>query len=202
MKSKWLKYFLLGVLCFILSQPLTRIPILGLLSKNFLFSKLNIEYPLVLGFFIALSAGVFEECSRFVFRRFLLKGSNKLNEAISFGLGHGISEALILFLPALSIISISNSQLFLALLERIIAIIFHIGMTIIIWEGFIRGKEYRNLLIAIFSHGLIDFTIPLSKYLGFSISILYGLWIIADIVLLIYIVKIKKYFGGSSHEKL
>lgn len=51
------KLFLFGVLCFVLSQIVIRLPLLNLLRGNVEFSLLSDTYPLLIGFLIALSAG-------------------------------------------------------------------------------------------------------------------------------------------------
>ena len=70
--KKGLLLFFLGAICFIVSQPLLRIPILNHLQSTtdfMLFYTLN---PLFLGILIAFSAGIFEEGFRFIFKSFLL----------------------------------------------------------------------------------------------------------------------------------
>ena len=89
-----------GRFVFIISQPLLRLPILQYLQSSVDFELAYTLNPLLIGVLIALSAGVFEEGFRFVFKRFLLKPDKcSFSQPIIFGLGHGVAEALIILLP-------------------------------------------------------------------------------------------------------
>lgn len=186
-------WFLLGSACFIVSQPLLRMPILQHLqnSTDFLLAyQLN---PLIIGILIALSAGVFEESFRFLFKQFLIKPPKcSFRQPIIFGLGHGIAEALIILLPALSYVPIS--QLGLAILERVLAIILHVSLTIIIWNGFQKNKRVLYLFIAIAMHGFVNSLIPLLSPFVNSILLIEGSLAIIDVILIFYSYKSKKLY--------
>lgn len=198
LKRKFLLFFL-GGLCFTISQPLLRLPILNYLqgSTSFiLFYSLN---PLLTGILIALSAGVFEEGFRFCFKRFALRPVKLgIIEPIIFGLGHGLAEALIILLPYIFILPIES--LYLAILERFLAIILHIGLSIIIWNGFQLNKRYLYLGIAILLHGLINSLIPIFGSSENQILIIESSLALIDILIIIYIFKSRKYYLGE--EKL
>ena len=109
MHGKRILWFFLGAVCFIISQPLLRLPILQYLQSSVDFELAYTLNPLVIGVLIALSAGVFEEGFRFVFKRFLLKPDKcSFSQPIIFGLGHGVAEALIILLPVLSLVPVSS----------------------------------------------------------------------------------------------
>lgn len=166
MKKKKIYIFLLGATCFFVSQILIRIPILTyIVYPSVEFSVWQVKSPIFVGILIAFSAGLFEEGFRFLYRRGLLKSSESLTDAIIFGLGHSLMEIVYIFLP---LISQSGFSLIspLAYVERIIATIFHIEMTIIIWNGFYQNKKYRGLLLAILFHGLLNSIIPISQVVG------------------------------------
>lgn len=188
-----LSLFLLGAICFIVSQPLLRIPILNYLQGKtgfILFYRLN---PLLVGILIAFSAGIFEEGFRFLFKGLLLK-SVKLGilEPIIFGLGHGLAEALIILLPYLSIVPLKS--LYMGIIERILAIILHIGLTVIIWNGFQLDKRYKFLGIAILIHGFINSLIPVFNLNQSRIILIEVFLVLIDILLITYILKSKKYY--------
>ena len=66
--QKYIYIFILGFLCFFISQILLRIPILtNYVYKNINFTIYQIKNPLLTGILIAISAGVFEEVFRFLF---------------------------------------------------------------------------------------------------------------------------------------
>ena len=81
---RYLYLFVLGLLSFLVSQILTRIPLLGILTKNPKFIIFQINNALLVGCLIAVSAGVFEEVFRFLFRRFLVREGVKISEPIIF----------------------------------------------------------------------------------------------------------------------
>ena len=192
MKKK-ISLFLLGSICFIVSQPLIRIPILNYLqgtTKFMLFYRLN---PLLVGIIIAFSAGIFEEGFRFIFRSFISKPVKLgILEPIIFGLGHGLAEAFILLGPV--IFRVPLSSLYVGILERFLAIILHIGLTVIIWNGFQLNKKYRYLGIAILVHGLVNSLIPILSFSQYWIILIESSLAIIDICIIIYIYKSKKYY--------
>ena len=184
---------LLGAICFIVSQPLFRIPILNYLqgtTKFILYYRLN---PLLVGILIIFSAGIFEEGFRFIFRSFLSKPVQfGILEPIIFGLGHGVAEALIVLLPVL--FTVPFSSLYIAILERFLATILHIGLTVIVWNGFQLNKRYKYLLIAIVLHGLVNSLIPIFSMTNNLILLMESSLALIDICIIIYIYRSKKYY--------
>lgn len=191
--KKGILLFFLGAICFIVSQPFLRIPILNYLQNTtrfILFYRLN---PLLVGILIAFSAGIFEESFRFIFKNFLLKPIKiGILEPIIFGLGHGLAEALIILLPFIFIVPFKS--LYLAILERLLAIILHIGLTVIIWNGFQLNKRYKYLGIAILLHGFVNSLIPILSSAKNWIILMESSLVLIDIFIVIYIYKSKKYY--------
>lgn len=185
--------FVLGASCFIISQPLLRIPLLNFLQGKtsfLLFYNLN---PLLTGILIAFSAGIFEESFRFIYKTlFLRRLKLGILEPILFGLGHGLAEALIVLLPALSLVAFQN--LYLAIFERVLAIVLHIGLSLIIWNGFQLDKKYKYLGLAILVHGGVNSLIPIFGGSENSILLIEGALLIIAILILIYIYRSKKYY--------
>lgn len=198
--KKGIMLLFLGALCFIISQPLLRIPILNYLqnkTKFILFYRLN---PLLLGILIAFSAGVFEEGFRFIFKNFLLKEVKfGIVEPIIFGFGHGLAEALILLLPAMSFLPFTS--LYLAIFERFLAIILHIGLTVIIWNGFQLNKKYKYLGIGILVHGLVNSLIPIFSFSNNRIILIEGFLALICIFIIVYIYKSKKYYNLKEEKQ-
>lgn len=159
--------------------------------------------PLTIGILIAVSAGIFEEGFRFLFRQFLIKpGECSILQPIIFGLGHGIAEALIVLIPALSLAPVS--QLGLAFLERVLAIILHINLTIVVWNGFQKNKKFLYLLIAIAIHGFVNSLIPVFSSFPNSIALIEGALAVTDIIMTGYSYYSSKYYvqGRNSHEEI
>lgn len=185
--------FLLGAACFIISQPLLRLPILQSLQRSTDFTLAYTLNPLLIGILIAFSAGVFEEGFRFLFKQFLIRPSEcNISQPIIFGLGHGIAEALIILIPALA--SVPVSQLGLAFLERGLAIILHVTLTVIVWNGFQKKQRALYLLIAIVIHGLVDALIPVFTSFTDSVLLLEGVFAVIDVMLIVYTLYSKKYY--------
>lgn len=162
---RYLYLFVLGFLSFLVSQILTRIPLLGILTKNPKFIIFQINNALLVGCLIAISAGVFEEVFRFLFRRFLVREGVKISEPIIFGLGHSLMEIIYIFAPVILSSGLSVISP-LGIIERVIATLIHIELSIIIWNGFLVNKKYLYLLLAVLLHSICDMLIPLAMSVG------------------------------------
>ena len=124
----------------------------------------------------SLTAGVFEEGARWVAFRFAIK-DHKLENGIMYGTGHGGIESILLvgisvlataitayFYPQ----SLTSTQLdaiaatpawvaFVGVWERLAAIAFHLGMSVLILQSF-RQKQPYLVIVAIASHFFLNFT--------------------------------------------
>lgn len=199
--KKFFKLFLLGMICFAVSQLCLRLPLLKLLNNNLWLYNFQSLYPLLYGFLLTLSAGLFEEGGRFIFRDKFLKENDSKKDAIIFGLGHGLIEVIFVIILSFNNLNLlTSSDIFLGLYERLLAVIFHIGMTVLIWLGFKRMKKYKYLILAIFLHGFFDYFIILKNIFGFSNLILYESWTLLCVIILIFIFKIN--LGGNRNEKI
>lgn len=88
---------LVGAAAFAVSQVLLRLPIMQALSTQAWYQQFAAFSPVLYIILIGgLSAGLFEESARYVGGRFLLREDRSYWDAISFGLGHGICEVLVL----------------------------------------------------------------------------------------------------------
>jgi uncharacterized membrane protein YhfC len=195
-------WFFLGAACFIISQSLTRLPILQQMQQSTDFILVYSLYPLLIGILIALSAGVFEEGARFLFKQFLIKpAASDFSQPLIFGLGHGIAEAFLVLIPALSLVSVP--ELGLAFFERILTIILHVTLTVVVWNGFQKNRRVLYLLIAILIHGLVDSLIPILSPLPNAIFLLEGALVVVDIIMVGYAWYSRKYYTGrNSNEKI
>jgi uncharacterized membrane protein YhfC len=184
----------LGFLCFIISQPLLRFPLLEKLNQNPDFTLAAIANPLLIGILIALTAGIFEESFRFLFKLFLMRPDKcEISQPIIFGLGHGISEVCVIVLPSINAL-LMTGQLPLALLERVLAVVFHVTATIVVWNGFQRNKKALYLLLAVFLHGLLDALIPIFSFFSISLPLLYCVILAFDILMVLYAFHSRKYY--------
>jgi uncharacterized membrane protein YhfC len=199
LKGKRILWFFLGAACFFISQPLLRLPILQHLQQSTDFMLAYALNPLLIGILIAFSAGIFEEGFRFLFKRYLLRPSECLFlQPIIFGLGHGIAEALIILVPAFTLVS--QAQLGLAVLERALAIILHVNLTVIVWNGFQKNKRMQYLLFAIMVHGAVNSLIPILTPFTNAVILIEGALAIVDIILIGYSWHSRKiYVKGEEH---
>lgn len=166
---KYLLWFLLGAACFSVSQPLLRIPLLGLLGGSVWFTMFGTQHPVAAVMMIGLSAGVFEEGFRFLCKRFLLRPARcTMVQPLLFGLGHGGIEAGLVLVPLFSQ-GYALGDLQLALVERVLAVLLHLSLTVIVWNGFQTGYRLRYLAAAIILHGVVDTALPLLVQYGMPV---------------------------------
>ena len=123
-------------------------------------------------------------------------------QPILFGLGHGICEATwILVQPLLGGYPIS--MLTLGIIERFLAIMIHVGLTIMVWNGFQKGQKWRYLFLAIGVHGAVNSSLILFQSLKLTpVQIELCLGVMA-VLLAIYSFHSRKYYtlGGLKNEE-
>ena len=167
------RIFLVGVLFFVISQ-LMEIPIAaGLIGVD-----LGLKGKPILGALIAgLTAGIFEELSRYLGLRFnrTMTKNRTWSGALLYGAGHGGAESILIGLGIIALIIFSlflpdllppelivdgtgtwYAYLFSGL-ERIFAIALHISLAVLVLQVFVR-KRISFLFLAMFYHALVDFT--------------------------------------------
>lgn len=231
-KKKYVKAYFIGMLAFFISQICLRIPILKALYKTAWFTEMVTFYPVLYAIIIAgLSAGIFEEGARFLGFKVGLKKERSWEQGIAFGIGHGGIEAMLIVGIAkvnelLMLISLSNGtfdgskfgvteemiraslqgvNMMIAVMpgvERIFAMMLHVGLTLVVLYGINKGKKLY-LLVAILIHtatnagGVILMQNNLSLYVNI-------LWlIICALSLSIFSIKSNKLFReGKGNEKV
>ena len=155
-----------------------------------------------------LAAGIFEETGRFVAFHFLKKRYNGIGTGISYGIGHGGVEAILLAgLAMISIITMSvvintgnlevlgddpaviaqinalintESSLFLASgIERVIAISAHISLSILVWCAVkIRSKLWLYPA-AIILHAIVNLVPAM-----FQAGVIGNIWLVEGIIVI------------------
>lgn len=160
-KRQWLP-FTLGVLAFTISQVLIRLPLLSYLSQNNTdFMMWGILHPLQYAVFLGLTAAIAEELARYFAMRFFMK-QQQWSAGLFFGAGHGGVEALLLLgLPVVTMLTASaplmagGSLYFLGGLERMMAMLLHIGLSILVLQA-VRHRRLSFLLWAVGLHAAVD----------------------------------------------
>lgn len=67
-------------------------------------------------------------------------------------------------------------------------------ITIVVWNGFQRNKKVLYLLLAVFLHGMLDALIPIISSVTNSVFVIYGAFIVIDIIMVIYAFQSRKYY--------
>lgn len=201
-KGKYIFFFMLGFLCFAVAQPLLRLPLLQMLQQTTGFTMAYITNPLLCGVLVALTAGIFEETFRFLFKAIFMKPARStIRQPILFGLGHGISEVCVMLYPVIPTISMFTlDQLSIVFAERIMALTLHVSLTIMVWNGFQRGRKAACLLSAILVHGLADALIPIISSFSTSVSMIEGAIAVVATGMVVYAYHSRKYYLKEENQ--
>ena len=171
-----LKCILIGVLGFFLSmisEALFLSFITYYISKNS-----DIFYA-----FTGICPGLFEETGKYIFLKYLLSSDKNKNVSISYGIGHGGIECIIIGFSFLSYLfnkdkrnergglkeSITFFTGVMSVFERLFAFILQISLSVIIYKA-IKEKKFHFYIFGIIIHDMIDL-IPLFKLKGILRSI-------------------------------
>jgi len=153
--------YLLGVLAFVSSQVLIRIPLLEFLQTNSVnFIMFSIMQPVFYAIVLGLSAGIFEEIARFIMMNFFMK-QRDWKSGFIFGVGHGGIEAtLFVGIGALNIVftsmaNVYSTDFFIGGIERLFAILLHIGLSIIVLQSVVQ-KRFIYVTLAITIHAFVN----------------------------------------------
>lgn len=155
-------------------------------SMHVYFLRVNFEAsmfldnPWIFATYGAFAAGIFEETGRYLGYRFLLKGRERWEDGIAYGLGHGGIEALLIgglaaaqnlylsfmlnsgSLPAAlemyrSALAGTAPYLFLVSgFERVFALALQVALSLLVLYG-VRRKRFRYVICAVFLHAAVDF---------------------------------------------
>lgn len=172
-KGVW-KFFLAGLIAFFVSQICIRIPLVNLVLPHFAWFATMQENTWLYGLFLGLTAGLFEEAARWIgFRCAMRKGvteaaAESRNQGIAFGLGHGGIEAMllvglndiVLLILVLAgqgeLLGVGPGMILVGGIERLSAMLFHIGASLLVWYGIRKKRSGIWLLLAILLHTVMD----------------------------------------------
>ncbi len=95
-KHRIVRAFFVGALAFVLSQVVTRIPLITFVlpTMNW-YIRLSLD-PVAYGLFLGFTAGLFEEIGRFLLIGLLMKNNRRYVDGLAFGFGHGGIEAILI----------------------------------------------------------------------------------------------------------
>lgn len=193
---RW-RFFLYGALVFLLSQLITRVPLVQIIQGS-LASTFQSNPTLLYVWFVvlALTAGLFEGIGRYVGYRWLVKDNKTWQVGLMYGAGHGGLESMVLvgglaLLGLINIIVLANlppgqspqieavrQQVasldwwtpLLGAYERFITLFFHIALSILVLQTFLRGSLLW-LVLAILLHAAVDMSTLILSQPSFGISL-------------------------------
>ncbi len=150
---------LIGASVFLIFQVLTRIPLIGYVQGTiWYFHYVSFNIWAMVGYW-AFTAGLFEECGRFLAFRYLLSKDLSWSSGVAYGIGHGGVEAMyigVAFVSAVkNIYTAAPLTLLLPGVERLLALFIQIALSLLVLYG-VRNRKYIFLLWAILIHTLID----------------------------------------------
>lgn len=162
----------------------------------------------------ALAAGVFEETARLVGFRFLLKKQTGWESSVMHGIGHGGTEAILvgganaalflavglmtnagqavgeLALIADTVLPMTPGNLLLIGVERMIALAFHVALSVLVFVSVRRPGKRWLYPAAIGLHAMMD--IPAAAYQAGVLSNVYVVeMLLAAFVVLVWIPAVK-----------
>ncbi len=177
---------LLGFASFFVAQPMTRIPLLSILSLQPAFQKFAAAHLVLYAVLVGgLTAGLFEESARLAGAA-LLRRQRGFQGAVSFGLGHGFCEVFLIAGMAqvnnlIVCALVSNPALFaslgspkellvaaqqiaaaapwtfvLSVLERVFAVLYHLFASVLIFWGVRRRRKAAAWGTAVLCHTLFN----------------------------------------------
>lgn len=197
-KRNEFKFWILGVLCFVIFQILLRIPLIQIvLSQQVWFILLSAKSPLGYLFFLSLTAALFEEMGRYLIFKFFMK-KVPLKSIIYFGLGHGGIEAFLLVGLAYvfqDLSAVPQLSVMYAGIERISAMILHVSLSLWVYES-IRLNSKLGLGIALILHLSFNYIAIFMVQLGLSFVYVEGFIALSSIMSLFVVLKVR-----NSHDQ-
>ncbi len=201
-KKGLVKPFVLGALTFIVFQGLIRIPLIQYVLPNMnWYWTMSALYPVWYAFFLGVTAALFENIGRYIMMKLFMKDRMRYMDGISFGLGHGGVEAvLITGINTLAVLIMygpiyDHFSIFLAGCERLCAIIFHVAASLLVLKS-VKNHKPVYLFTAILLHAVFDTGILLLSLAGMSVAHIEIIIAVFGASMLLLAVSMKKNFGG------
>lgn len=171
---KWrggVKLFFIGVATFFISQLCIRQPILAFLQQTAWFQTFSVQHMAAFYFIMALTAGLAEECARYVgFHLLKTPPEPETSAPLCCGLGHGGFEAFIIGINNVLLLVLSSEYVTqlgwtaaLAGVERLSTMLVHVAFSFIVYRA-VGRKRIGFLLLAILLHTACDFSIILMQF--------------------------------------
>ncbi|MCM2534793.1 YhfC family intramembrane metalloprotease [Neobacillus pocheonensis] len=221
-KSFSFKPFGVGILVFVVfAKALESILHLIVLVGNHTTSAYFGKHPFVFALYAALAAGIFEEVGRYFAFRIMLKRFRQWKDGISYGLGHGGIEALLIgtvaSIEAIVFGVLVNSGKFprdipatvssqililvhqpgyfflIGMMERLMAICIQIALSLIVLYC-VRKRKIVFLFLSIGLHTVTDFVPALYQAHVANLLGVEGTLLILSILSILFIVRSKRFY--------
>lgn len=186
---------LLGALTFLIFQVFLRLPMIEYVLPGIAqYSLFSVTQPVLYSIFLGVTAGLFEEFGRYFIIKIFLKQHNDIKSAVNFGIGHGGIEAILfvginaLFLIFTSPYTVNYSSMYAAGVERLAAMIMHIGWSVMVMNA-VRSKKFIWVITAFVTHSLIDSTSAILQLYGIHMRYIEAILILLAVIMSVYIVK-------------
>ena len=226
------KSFLVGMIAFIVATQVIEAPIHAyFLMYNETTIQWFATHPWLYALYGGLMAGILEETARYVSFKWVLKKQTRFQDSLSYGLGHGGIEAMLIvgttYLNNLVLSLMINQGLVeklgleaelqetivtqltqtspllfsLAGYERLMTLIIQIGLSVLVFKA-IRDRKNYYYVMAIFIHACLDFKAVFAQ-LGFlNLYWIEGFVTLYAIGFMIFMLKQAKFYQEDlSSEK-
>lgn len=197
-RNTW-SMLLVGIVTFVLSQIVLRLPLLSMLMKSLSISMYFQTHFILYILFLGITAGLFEEIARAIGFYCMKKHHDSLWDALALGFGHGGIEAVLLVGLPLLHNTVSMENVMIACFERFVVIMIHVALSIIVWWG-VHQKRIYITGVAVLFHALLDVSVGfisnpiVAEFMIFLYAIV--LWIIC------YYWIIKKVMNNETTESI
>ena len=189
------RFILLGLFGCFVAQIIVREPLLLILSTRDRFADFANQNPILFTLFISFATGLFDTAARFLILKFAVKDDISFNSALGTGFGHGLSETIaytgiaVIVNLIVSIMINTNSlpnsdqyekiaeslssqpvsSLFAAGTERLLAMLIHIGLSVIMAYFIKKNMSATAFAVCLAAHTVYDFTVKLISQSGASV---------------------------------
>ena len=213
-----IKSFFVGLIVFIVTTQILEAVVHVYLLKVNQTTSIWLMQPLIYSLYGGLMAGVFEETGRYFSFKWFLKKENRIQDGVSYGIGHGGIEAMLIvgttYLNNLifsvlinqgwieklglsaeleetvvtQLTQISPIIFGLAGYERLMTIMIQIGLSLLVFKG-VREQKICYYVLAVFIHAILDVPAALVQVGMFNIYVVEGFITLIAIGFIIFMVK-------------
>lgn len=156
----------------------------SIIESLFLYLIRLLDIKILFYIISGMSPGIFEETARYICLSLIFKKDKQKKISVSYGIGHGGLESILIGINLLSILilkdeliklgsltsSIGYYECLMSALERLFAVIYHIASSVLVFKA-VSEKKIILYIVAIIIHDLIDI-FPLLYQLGVIKSLL------------------------------